>query len=267
MASERLLHIALDTEHYEQLAMAKYKLDRRRSSTPRTFVCPRTVSVACQAAVRGPQSLPMLVFPNVRHVQVHEIVALDLTEMCAHDWLATPLCLDSLLVSIQKLSRVQEAVDRGLTCQLLCLILNWGNVFDASYRSVIRNVLRLTPHLVQLAITGGIIEWPRDEHLEVQTSIFDHADVTLPQLTYLQFDGGLLSSDIEYLLPLSSSSTSAPEFAASLTHLALSVRWNDIAMATDRLSSLATLYPNLQRCHVRSHNQHPAFDATSGGRR
>ena len=44
--------------------------------------------------------------------------------------------------------------------------------------------------------------------------------------------------------------SSPPVFAASLTHLALAVRWSDMQQAAALLASLADVYLSLQRCHV-----------------
>ena len=137
-----------------------------------------------------------------------------------------------------------------MRCHIRCLSLRWRIYYTITEsrqsRAVVAELLKLMPSLTQLSIADTHWLVYDDDQLTAMPSIFSSCAGLLPELTYLQFsDDNLLTQDIEYLL----SASSPPVFAASLTHLTLSVRRSDYHIA-GRLSLLPIIYPNLQRCHV-----------------
>ena len=242
LVSERLLHITLNQTQYEQLTTPEISLGRRTRRL-QSLLYPRLVSVAF-VDTDGPTLVDILrVFPNVQHVAVSSDTVLDVTEMSQHAGEAPAFCLDSLHMRID---RVQCVSGSGLRCQLRCLVLHWDHDVLPEQRVAISALLALMPQLTQLAIAGGTsIKQRSHVVLPEIPSIFDTDDVQLPALTYLQFTGGLLRRDIEYLL----STTSPPSFAASLTHLVLCLRVHDIRLIT-HFAVLPVLYPSLQKCHI-----------------
>ena len=184
-------------------------------------------------------------FPNVQHVALSSLVPLVIRELSKQADASAPCQLESLHAYVNQLQDIDGALHGEAVCQLRCLSLRWDTFVLTDFRVGISNTLTLLPHLQQLAITGGMFVSQRyDLDLETLPSLF--RNVQLSQLTYLQFTGVLFPADIDHLLSL----TSPPTFAASLTHLALTVRWSDVRRAAASLHLLPAIYPSLQRCHV-----------------
>ena len=247
LVSERLLHITLDAAQYKQLtAPAVPSQDNDEGSGKQPSIYPSIQSVASFGRSDAPTLRDILrVFPEVRHVAMDNRTQLNIREVSQLDNIDTLPRLDSLHVYVNSLQNVHRGLGSGLAPRLRCVSLSWDTLIEESNRDAISETLALTVTLEQLTITGGALTMCRvDVVLENVPSIFQN--VQLAHLTYLQFTGGLLPADIDYLL----SPTSPPAFAASLTHLALAVRWADMQRATAALPFLPALYPSLQRCHI-----------------
>ena len=228
LASERLLHISLNAQQCIQLTTPDSTLGRRsRKQLP--LVYPRVVSVALIHTLTVVELLGT--FPNVQHLTLGRRTRVD----------ALPPLI-SLHMDAGAIWTVFSALKDGAGGQLRCLSLRMEQFLSLEFCDHLSSVLLMLPHLTQLAITGNH-HWSGTP----ATSIFSGTDsLLLPQLTYLQFTGGLLAQDIDFLL----SAASAPAFAASLTHLALCVQAQDRQLAAARLSLLPALYPSLQKCHI-----------------
>ena len=248
LASERLQHISLDDVLYEQLIAPEQPLNRRKRGSNQPAVYPNVLSIAlnsqsypCQTMLSHIRST----FPNVEHVALGNIECLDVTDAIAHNQLQSLLDLDSLHVQINEL-HINPVTTLIEGCRLRCLILEWERSVYTDRRGRLSDMLALTPQLEQLAIMGGPgVYQPSNLDLTTVCSVFDSRN-RLPKLTYLQYFGGLLTSDLEYLL----STTSPPAFAATLTHLELLVRWEDRRLACVLLPAVPILYPSLQRCFI-----------------
>ena len=239
LASERLLHISLTSPLLEHLSASVQSAASGRHHAE--LVYPSIVSVcypvereSVRASHERGEKVSELVraFPNVQHL------ALGLCDVLSLDVLPP---LISLHICAGELWPAIIALRRGAECRLRSLSVRWDDSVPPHPYGNIQDLLVSLPHLTQLAMTGN--------HRWLDTSavsILSGDSRLLSKLTYLQFTGGLLAQDIDFLL----SAASAPAFAASLTHLALCVRAQDRQLAAARLSLLPALYPSLQKCHI-----------------
>ena len=254
LADERLLHITINGPQYAQLSMPDRPLGRRKHIGKRSpFVYPRVRSVTASG---DDSQLPAVsdivrLFPNVQHIALgYKNVIIE------HAGISTVPPFDSLHMHVRQIPPFHRLLNNVVRYQLRCLSLRWDFV-EPLLRVRVSNMLALTPCLTQLAITGtsAIVQRSIDT-LEEIPSIFtvssdstievDTSKALLPELTYLQFTSGLLTQDIEHLL----SPAAPPAFAASLTHLALRIRWADRHVAAARLPLLPHIYPSLQKCNI-----------------
>lgn len=259
LARERLLHLTVNHLQLDQLTKSTVPAKRRQPNTP-SAVYPNVLSVCSSDRYAPPLGKLLSVFPNVKHVVLGGVPSSIADELHVPAATDAALRLDSLHVVQSHLRKLPPALKRYGSCLLRCLSMRWDKAAAAGMvrpaqairdrRTLVSDVLALVPDLTQLALTGTDNTLYLQEHdvLKVMPSVFGTDNVQLPDLTYLQFTGGLLTQDIEYLLP--ASPTSKPAFAATLTHLALVVRSADRQLAASRLHLLPTLYPSLQKCHI-----------------
>ena len=138
-----------------------------------------------------------------------------------------------------------------ISTRTFCLLDRKG-CYPCFRRVHMREVLAGAPHMRQLALAIGGVWWNEREvgcHVFPPAHLFPSASTfssPLSRLVYLEFLNGLALADLTYLL----SPTSPPAFAAQLTHLALSVDWQNRATAAALLSPLPSTYTS--HAHVGS---------------
>ena len=238
LVDERLLHLSVGRLQYEQLTNAANCIGPRKRDKRPPFVYPRIVSVTLSDSYPPPLSKWLPVFPTVQHVTLSDNAELDIEETSRKSGLDTLFRLVSLQLREIHCQRWLAALKEGHVCRVRCLSLRRSDFREPNGNTTISEVLSLMPTLTQLAITGNCIEYEASD----APSLFGMRAGLLPELTYLQNNFWLNLADIALIL----SPHSPPAFAASLTHLALCVRWSD----WPAVAALATVYPNLQRCHV-----------------
>ncbi len=237
LTREQLSHIVASDEVYDLLTGEERYLDRDTPAPATQLGYPRVESLYLYSTQHPAIDDWCHLFPNVKHFSQGWRSRLDMGKLAADGKLSL-LNLASLTVQVDTLVVPTPVARSARPCELRCLIIILSSTVSTDMRERVRDMLVLTPLLTQLCITGQPEEYV--ELTETMPSVFSPLS-PLPRLTFLQFVGGLLLSDLEYLL----SPTSPPAFAATLTHLHLRVRVHDRQPGHLMMPILPNLYPSL----------------------